>query len=217
MTIEMIYWDLGGVVVKDNVEPAFESFGLTWGDRQREAWRECMLGTRTVRDMYREALEGTGQENRLEELVQTGERMITLQPDGALPLMQALHDVGCKQGIISNHATEYGAYIRQLCGLDAYCDPRLIIVSADVHCDKRGTEIFDIALDRAGTAPEKTLFFDNLQRNIDVARSATATRAGLHAELFIDTQQAAGILRSTYDINVGEPLLEKHHGENNRH
>ncbi len=45
-----------------------------------------------------------------------------------------------------------------------------IIISEDVKCTKKGTEIFEITTQRANVNAEECIFIDNKQKNVDTAK-----------------------------------------------
>jgi len=196
--IKTIYWDLGGVCVTDNLNVAFMAHGLEYGAQQKTAWAEHRLGKTTTREFFKSALKGTPLEQKVEEVSVTAREYIKVKPNGALPIIMRLNGVGnYKQGVISNHSKEWGQYMREVLGIHRHFDQNLFIISADVGLDKTGTDIFSLALQKAGTKPEETLFWDNQESNVQMAR-----KAGLNSELFVNRDQAAEILRSKYGIKV---------------
>jgi glucose-1-phosphatase len=58
------------------------------------------------------------------------------------------------------------------------------VLSHEVGCAKPDPRIFEIALESAGTRPQETLFFDDMQENIDAARAM-----GIEAFLFEGKEQ----------------------------
>ena len=100
-----------------------------------------------------------------------------------------------RQGVISNQALYFTDYIDKKFGIKKYIEDDLFIVSSAVGCDKSGTKIFEIALQRAGVKGSEALFFDDKQKYVDVS-----VRAGLNAELFTTGDEAERVLREKYQI-----------------
>jgi epoxide hydrolase-like predicted phosphatase len=88
-----------------------------------------------------------------------------------------------RTGIVSNsfagaREREQAAY-----GLEDLCDT--IVYSHEVGCRKPDARIYEIALERLDVSAERTVFLDDVQRNVD-----GAVAVGLDAILFVDTEQA---------------------------
>jgi HAD superfamily hydrolase (TIGR01509 family) len=77
-------------------------------------------------------------------------------------------------GIITDNNKDRMDHLRNHQGLDALFKP--IVVSADVGSGKSGPEIFLHATSCAGVAPNESIFIDNSQANLAVARAL-----GMHA------------------------------------
>jgi len=198
MDIKTIYWDLGGVCVTNNLETALIAHGASYDAQQKAAWAQHRLGKTTTEEFLKQALRGTALETKAEQLAETMRQYIRIQPNGALPIVMRLNDVGeYKQGVISNHSKEWGKYMREVLGIHRHFDQAMFIISADVGLDKTGAGIFKLALQKAGSKPDETLFWDDQENNVLMAR-----KAGLHAELFKDRDNAAEILQSKYGIKV---------------
>ncbi|MBI2565216.1 HAD-IA family hydrolase [Candidatus Woesearchaeota archaeon] len=188
--IEVIYWDLGGVCVTDNVAPVFEEYRIGYGKQQKEAWAKQRVGKITLSQFFDEALKGTCLESKIQEIKQRAQDIIQIQPNGAVPIVKQLHgQKKYRQGVLSNHSIEWGNYILDNLSLRQYFDPSLIIVSEQVQMSKPDPLIFHLAHRLAFTDPDKLLFFDNQEQNVEAAR-----KSGLNAELFIDTDKAVNDL-----------------------
>ena len=72
-------------------------------------------------------------------------------------------------GIITDNNKDRMDHLRKYQGLDSLFSP--IVVSADVGSGKRGREIFLHAAFRAGVAPDESIFIDNSEANLVVARA----------------------------------------------
>ncbi|ATZ26948.1 Alpha-D-glucose-1-phosphate phosphatase YihX [Streptomyces lavendulae subsp. lavendulae] len=66
-----------------------------------------------------------------------------------------------------------------------------VVSSARVGVAKPDREIYEIALDRAGAAPERCLFVDDLRENVEAARALGMT--GLHYRGPADLREALGL------------------------
>jgi len=203
MDIKVIYWDLGGVCVTDNVRPAFESYGVEYGQQQKSAWRERRRGEISSDEFFREATKGTILESRVNELQRQMKKLIILQPDGALPVISAVNSLGIyRQGVISNHVTEWVRYMEERFKISSYFDPNLFIISEEVGLDKSDPDIFDLAHELSGVTEEEILFIDNDTKNVQKAREKSEKRKGLNADVFQNTKQISQVLRE-YGIRIG--------------
>lgn len=191
--IRVIFWDLEDVCVKNIIEPALNLYGVEYGDIQRKAWKECITGKINEKEFFRRAVEDKGLIN-IDEIMAKAVEIIKLKENGALPLIKDLHSK-TRQGVISNQSSHFTNYIDQKFGIKKYIEAELFIVSSNVECEKSGTEIFEIALQRAGVKGSEALFFDDKQKYVDVA-----LKAGLHAELFTTEDEARRVLREKYKI-----------------
>jgi HAD superfamily hydrolase (TIGR01509 family) len=193
MTIDMIFWDFGGVIVEDNVQTAFREMGVPYNDVARAAWRRHRLGITNPEEFYREAM-GAETYTHFGKLVsQKADALIEIKADGAMPVVRALAGK-INQGAISNHSREWGRYIVERWGLGKLLNP--IIISADVGLDKDSEHIFRHALREADIAAERALFVDDKLENVNLARSI-----GMRGIHYMGRDQLVGDLRK-YGILV---------------
>jgi HAD superfamily hydrolase (TIGR01509 family) len=94
-----------------------------------------------------------------------------------------------RTGIVSNsfagaREREQAAY-----GFEDLCDT--IVYSHEVGCAKPDPRMYEIALERLDVAAERTVFLDDVQRNVDGALAV-----GIEAIRFVDTGQAIRELRT---------------------
>ena len=176
MEIKAIYWDLGGVIVTDNLKPAFEQLKIPYEGQARFAWSQYRLGKIKQKEFYELALKNSGCESKLDELKELTDR-IELKPDGALPVIESIA-LGYKQGVISNHSREWGKYIIERWNLRRFLNP--IIISAEVGLDKSSNTIFYFALACLNVNPENTIFVDNNLKNVERAKKLGIN--GIHFE-----------------------------------
>lgn len=69
--------------------------------------------------------------------------------------------------LLSNDVSDWSKYITEYYKLNEYLPVK--IVSADVHCRKPEAKIYEIALERLGTAAEECIFIDNSAENLRAA------------------------------------------------
>lgn len=73
-------------------------------------------------------------------------------------------------GIITDNSTErMNIIIEQNQGFNIF---DTIVISEDVKCTKKGTEIFKVTTQRANVNAKECIFIDNKQKNVDSAKNA---------------------------------------------
>ncbi len=85
----------------------------------------------------------------------------------------AIRERGLRTSIVTNNVVEFGSYWRGLLPLDELFDD--VVDSSEVGVRKPDPEIFRMACERLGVAPERALFVDDHPGNV-----AGAEAAGLH-------------------------------------
>ena len=119
------------------------------------------------------------------ELAGFGERYFRhLQPnDRMIDHMRGLRERGYKLAICTNNVREWEARWRAMLPVDEIFD--VVVDSAFVGSRKPEPRIYQITLERLGTAPEAALFVDDVEINCQAAREL-----GIQAIHFRDTDQA---------------------------
>ncbi|MBI2669070.1 HAD-IA family hydrolase [Candidatus Woesearchaeota archaeon] len=186
--INAIFWDFGGVIVNDNMHPAFEDVGVPYDAQIKAAWRDHRLGKIDQKTFYERAFAETAYAHLRPRVEQHAEELLELHPNGALPIIKQLQG-RYTQGVISNHAREWGRIIVQKFNLEALLDP--IVISAEVGMDKTDPEIFRYALEKANVAAEKSLFVDNTEYCLE-----TAAQVGMRGILFRGRESLVRELRA---------------------
>jgi len=119
------------------------------------------------------------------ELAGFGERYFAhLQPnDRLIDYMRGLRERGYKLAICTNNVREWEARWRAMLPVDEIFD--VVVDSAFVGSRKPEPRIYQITLERLGTAPEAALFVDDVEINCQAAREL-----GIQAIHFRTTDQA---------------------------
>jgi putative hydrolase of the HAD superfamily len=119
------------------------------------------------------------------ELSGFGERYFRhLQPNERLiDYMRGLRERGYKLAICTNNVREWEARWRAMLPVDEIFD--VVVDSAFVGSRKPEPRIYEITLERLGTAPAATLFVDDVEINCQAAREL-----GMTAVHFRTTEQA---------------------------
>lgn len=127
----------------------------------------------------------TGQLGRPVELHGFGERYFeNLHPnEPMIEYMRELKRRGYKLAICTNNVREWEARWRAMLPVDEIFD--VVVDSAFVGSRKPEPRIYEITLERLGTAPAATLFIDDVDLNCQAAREL-----GMDAIQFRSTEQA---------------------------
>lgn len=207
--IKVIYWDLGGVCVTDNIHSAFQNYNVEYGERQKSAWKELRKGKINSDEFFRKATLGTNLEGKLNEFKEQMTKLIKLQPFGALPVVKSINSLEkYRQGVISNHTMEWVNYMEKMFKIKSYFDKNLLIISEEVGLDKTMSDIFDLAFNLAGVEAENILFIDNDIRNVQKAREKSLKRNGFNAEVFQNASQILQVLK-TYGVEIGDNIKQE--------
>ncbi|MFD6390503.1 HAD-IA family hydrolase [Nocardia sp. NPDC060259] len=99
---------------------------------------------------------------------------------------------GAFVGMLSNMPPAWEPYWRKMVVADELFDT--VVNSAQVGCRKPDREIFDLAAERAGIAPDRCILVDDLPQNCAGARAA-----GWRAVLFVDAEQAIADVERAVD------------------
>ena len=101
-----------------------------------------------------------------------------------------------RTGILSDSFAGAREREQAACGFEGLVDE--IVYSHEVHHSKPDRRIYEIALERLGVSPDRTVFLDDVQANVDGALAL-----GIEATLFLDTGQAIRDLRTR--LQTGRP------------
>ncbi|HEY4829231.1 MAG TPA: HAD family phosphatase [Solirubrobacteraceae bacterium] len=110
--------------------------------------------------------------------------------DRVIAYMRELRERGYKLAICTNNVREWEARWRAMLPVEEIFD--VIVDSAFVGTRKPEPRIYEITLERLGSAPEATVFVDDIDVNCDGAR-----RLGMTAIQFRSTEQAIAEIEST--------------------
>lgn len=196
MTIQAVYFDLGGVIVRtEHPEPRTrlaESLGMSYADIDKlvfenESSKQASLGLITETRHWQNVASSLNQPDsgidRLRSEFFAGDR-VDLELVG---LMRSLH-LFIKIGLISNAWSELRAWIEAQNFADAFDD---MVISAEVGFAKPDPRIYQAALQNLQVLPEESVFLDDMPRNVEAAR-----KIGMHAIHFVQPDQAIAELKT---------------------
>ena len=202
--VENIVFDMGGVLVDDNGANAYRANSDIPNEYCDEIYefigKELFLAKNNKRLLYcdlpeaKEYIHSIAPEHikpyieDIFEAIKNGLYVLSYAND----LIDALHSYGYKVYYLSNwekclYDIEYHIFeplIRK-------CDGGLF--SYECHMEKPSLSIYKLFTDKFNLEPNKCLFFDDRQENIDAARLC-----GWNATLFINPETPLGILKTLY-------------------
>lgn len=197
MPIEFIYFDLGNVLVyfqleqvltqiaaaaelaRDEVASALFNHGLQ---------REFELGRIGPDEFFDRFKDLTGTRADLDSIRRAATEIFRLNVS-ILPVVSALRQTRRRMGILSNTCVTHLEYCRRRFRVVGDCF-ELTVASCDVGMLKPEAGIYRLAAERAGVAPERVFFTDDIAANVEAARAA-----GFDAVQFTSARQLAAELR----------------------
>ena len=106
-----------------------------------------------------------------------------------IELMRELKASGLRMAMLTNNVREWEPLWRSMLPVDEIFE--LVVDSAFVDARKPDPEIYELTLERlGGVAPERCLFIDDIEHNIDAAREL-----GMHAVHYRGNDQAIAEIR----------------------
>jgi len=188
--VQVVFFDLCGVLVSDPLDPWYASVKRSHGLERLEAygkirhlWKDFKQGSIdefSFWDMVAAAVGAPPSKAAAWRLVPYAEVKVI---EGVKPLIHSLIASGVKVGIISNISREWKDHIFSRVLPMAWFDP--LVLSCDLGCSKPDKVMFEKALQAAGVSdPKDCLFIDNGRKNIEAAGSL-----GWQAVFAEDTEQ----------------------------
>lgn len=166
--ITTVFFDWGGVLASGGHsfwKTVQEKMGVTISENQAEAFKSLRIGLNTGKLSEAEFSE------ELEILTGIAVPDIIWQMSDVvniLPEMQEfaleLKSRGFQIGIISNMSSAMAGNIKGSGGYDPFS---IVVNSCEVGFMKPSREIYDLAIKRAGAHPEKAIFIDDLEANLE--------------------------------------------------
>ncbi|NIS82689.1 MAG: HAD-IA family hydrolase, partial [Anaerolineales bacterium] len=198
---QAVLWDLGGVLVRtfDRSGRARweEHLGLEPNELSKlvfegEMSRKASIGKATTEDIWHSVSEQFDlSPKELEDLERdywAGDRV----DQELIAFIRSLRPE-FKTGLISNAWPDLRPAMEGLWHIaDAFDE---IVISAEVGMVKPDARIYHMALDRLEVKPEQAIFVDDFPENV-----AGAKNVGIHAILFLSTDQVLSEIRSLLDL-----------------
>lgn len=173
--VDTIIFDIGGVYLNDISEENIargiqEVYPYVKKDRiiglvRANDWDEFMLGE-ISEDKYWENFLRRSKLNLGIDKLKLCVRNQLYPIEGTEEIIRALRP-NYKLAIISNNSREWSKYIREKYDILDLFDE--VIFSAEVGLKKPDPHIYELALEKLKSLPEKCLFIDDKKRNTDVA------------------------------------------------
>jgi putative hydrolase of the HAD superfamily len=179
--IKAIIFDFGRVISEQKPESLFrryeEDLGLTPGTIneimfESEAWRETLLGRKTIEEFWEAMGPALGLSTREEILAfrlrYHGDEAVN---EGVLEMIRKLHG-HYRLAVLSNNPPGLSLWLADWGMLHLF---DVVFCSGDEGFVKPDPEAFEIILRRLGARPEEAVFIDDTIENVQAARSL-----GLH-------------------------------------
>ena len=195
MTIKAVIWDLGGVIIRTDDYAPREELAAKFGIDRAEL----------EQTIFAEGISDRAQRGEIttQELWAYVGRKYDLSPDALQAFMDQFwagdrvdHDLVDEiralrgeyiTGLLSNAWDDLRTFIFNEWKIDDAFDS--ITISAEEGVAKPDARIYEIALERAGVAPQEAVFLDDMAVNIEAAR-----RLGMQGIHFQDIEQAKATL-----------------------
>lgn len=203
--IKAIFFDFDGVLTTDQsgtrttVQSLSQSTGLPEG-AIREAFTphigDLILGRQTHEQIWPQICSALG--SRIDPA-------FLVEAFGSTPLNQPMLHVAralagrYRIGIITDNPSDRMKHIAKLHGLDSLFDP--IVVSADIGSSKHTSGIFQLTLDAINNEPSETIFIDNSEKNLAVAKKL-GINVIHHDDKTNDVAQLRDILAGKYRLAI---------------
>ncbi len=193
-----IYFDLGNVLLNFDHRRAARQMAEVAGAGVDRVWEVVFQGDLHTafergrigaREFYEAFCRETDSRPDFASLTEAGSAIFDLNAT-ILPLVAHLEDAGWRLGILSNTNESHWDYCTRRFKIipDAF---ELAVLSYEVHAMKPEPEIYRIAAERAGVAPDQIFFVDDRDENTEGAR-----QAGFDAVRYVDAARLARQLRA---------------------
>jgi 2-haloacid dehalogenase len=189
--IEAVVFDLGGVLVDWNPRHLFRKIFLDdeaameafLANVCNTAWNERQDRGRSWAAAIEEAIaEHPAHASNIRAYRERWEEMLAGALDGTVQVLDELHAAGVRLIALTNWSAETFHYAEQRFGFLEKFEG--VLVSGKENLMKPEPEIFQLLLRRYALDPSRTLFIDDVQKNVDAAKAQ-----GMQALRFIDPDQ----------------------------
>ncbi len=185
--ISTILWDLGGVFIKWNPDAIFQTLIPNVEERRWFLTTVCPPSWNEEQDRGRSIAEANAerialfpdQRERIEAYYGRWEEMLLGEIDGTRALLADAKDAGLRSLALTNWSAEtWPRGLSHFPWLETSFER--VLVSGRERVKKPDPAIFNLAIERFSLDPSRTLFVDDVQKNVDGARSV-----GLLAHHFV--------------------------------
>ena len=198
-----IIFDLGGVVFNWNPQELINDVFSDESLRvkiskdlyEHSDWLDMDRGTLSFEDVAERASERTGAPaSSIMYLLNKVADVLTLKPD-TLQFIEELHKKNYKLYVLSNMSGEVADQLEKKYSFWNLFDG--IVFSARIKLIKPSNEIYKYILNKYGLCPYDTVFFDDMQVNVE-----GAAKAGINAIQFKSAKQAKDELEKLLKDNI---------------
>ena len=167
-------------------------------EKINEVYREASLGRITSREFWKQLNCATDDTYPAVEK-QYLDECLTIDPEFLEAAARLKENYNL--AILSNDVSEWGTYLREKYGINELVE--FAVISGDVGYRKPSEEIYQLALERTGTAPEDCVFIDDRDKNLKPALGL-----GMKAVRFLRDDSECG-LDSVIQVRSFTELEEK--------
>jgi epoxide hydrolase-like predicted phosphatase len=190
MTVEAVFWDFGGVFTTSPLAAMNEYSAQLGADR--DTLYDLFLGPRHVDTDHPWHRLERGELSLADAFTQCVAQVESAGISGFDPVtffrslggggqarpvvveaVRRLDAVGVRQAVITNNVAEYSGGWRSMLPVEELFEQ--VIDSHEVGVRKPSSEIFEIALQALGVEPERSVFLDDLEANVEGARALGMT------------------------------------------
>ena len=193
--IKALVLDADGVVIKDHEYFSVRytrDFGKSLNDDVitnffKNEYKKTAVGKADLKVLLEERLDEWGWKGTVDELLEfwfEGERDVD---EKVLDVAKSLREKGVKIGLASDNEQYRAKYLHTEVGLESYFD--YMFFSCFLGYTKSDPEFFKYIIDKLKFKPEEIVFFDDDQKNVDVAKGL-----GIDARLYRSTEQLKDLL-----------------------
>lgn len=204
MSIRAVIWDLGGVLVRTEDYTSRDrlaaSLGLSREELEdlvfsKDSGDRAQLGLISVEQHSENLRQRFGlQRSEMDRFWKDfwgGDRL-----DAELVTFIRSLRARYKTGLLSNAFSDLRHYVTHVWKFaDAFDE---MVISAEVGLVKPDAQIYHLALQRLGIAPQEAVFIDDMPRNVEGARAAN-----MHAIRFLSPRQACSELEQLLNGGIG--------------
>lgn len=188
--IDTVVFDIGNVLAGFDWQKYLSGFGFSKETEERLAaatflgnnWKEVDRGAKTDEEIYEDCLKEVPDLEKELFMVWEGRLGIVKEYEYSTEWIKSLKAKGYRVYILSNYGVNTFAEAKRTFSFLEHADG--MVISYEIKHIKPEPEMYEELMRRYNVEPEKTVFIDDLQPNIDAARAK-----GFHTIRFTTKQE----------------------------